>query len=44
MPDDIDDLLRAAAFAYLDDLRRRQGDHVSYRDLEAFEFDDDGYR
>ena len=39
MPDDIHDLLRSAAFAYLDDLRRRQGDHVSYRLLEAFEFD-----
>jgi len=31
--------LRAAAFAYLDRLRARDGDRMSYRDLEAFEFE-----
>ncbi len=37
--EDLDDRLRAAAFAYLDNLRQRQGDHASYKDLEAFEFE-----
>jgi len=36
---DPDDRLRAAAFAYLDRLRERHGDHISYRDLEAFQFE-----
>jgi len=36
---DLDDRLRAAAFAYLDRLRERHGDHISYRDLEAFRFE-----
>lgn len=40
MQPDFDERLRAAAFAYLDTLTLRVGDHVSYRDLEAFEFDD----
>jgi hypothetical protein len=35
----LDDRLRAAAFAYLDRLRARDGDRISYRDLEAFEFE-----
>lgn len=39
MQGDLDDRLRAAAFAYLDDLRRRRGEHVSYRDLESFQFE-----
>lgn len=39
MQGDLDDRLRAAAFAYLDDLRRRHGEHVSYRDLELFQFE-----
>lgn len=39
MAPDFDDRLRGAAFAYLDELTRRVGDHVSYRDLEAFEFE-----
>ncbi len=38
MLEHLDDALRAAAFAYLDELRRRKGDHLSYRDLEAFTF------
>lgn len=38
-PDSRDDRLRAAAFAYLDRLRARGGDSLSYRDLEAFEFE-----
>lgn len=38
-PGDEDDRLRAAAFAYLDLLRRRWGEHLSYRLLESFEFD-----
>ncbi len=38
MWDELDDALRAAAFAYLDELCRRKGDHLSYRDLEAFRF------
>jgi putative restriction endonuclease len=37
---DLDERLRAAAFAYLDRLRARDGDRISYRDLEAFEFED----
>jgi len=36
---DPDDRLRAAAFAYLERLRQRHGDHISYRDLEAFQFE-----
>ena len=36
---DLDDRLRAAAFAYLERLRERHGDHISYRDLEAFQFE-----
>jgi len=36
---DLDERLRAAAFAYLDRLRARDGDRISYRDLGAFEFD-----
>lgn len=39
MQGDLDDRLRAAAFAYLDELRRRQGEHISYRDLESFRFE-----
>jgi hypothetical protein len=36
----LDDRLRAAAFAYLSALTARAGDQrVSYRDLEAFEFE-----
>ena len=35
----LDDRLRAAAFAYLDRLRACDGDRISYRDLEAFEFE-----
>jgi putative restriction endonuclease len=35
----LDGRLRAAAFAYLDRLRARDGDRISYRDLEAFEFE-----
>ncbi len=38
-PDDLDERLRAAAFACLDRLRQRQGDRFSYRDLKAFEFE-----
>ena len=36
---DLDERLRAAAFAYLDRLRARDGDRISYRDLAAFEFE-----
>lgn len=36
---DLDERLRAAAFAYLDRLRARDGDRISYRDLEAFELE-----
>lgn len=39
MHDDVDDRIRAAAFAYLDELRRRWGEHLSYRLLESFEFE-----
>jgi putative restriction endonuclease len=39
MAGDLDERLRAAAFAYLDELSRRTGDQVSYKDLEAFEFE-----
>lgn len=39
MAGDLDERLRAAAFAYLDGLSLRTGDHVSYKDLEAFEFE-----
>jgi putative restriction endonuclease len=39
LPDDVDDRIRAAAFAYLDGLRRRWGEHLSYRLLESFEFE-----
>jgi putative restriction endonuclease len=39
MQSGFDDRLRAAAFAYLDELRRRRGEHVSYRDLESFRFE-----
>jgi hypothetical protein len=35
----LDERLRGAMFAYLDELTRRQGDQVSYRDLEAFTFE-----
>ena len=35
----LDDRLRAAAFAYLNRLRARDGDRISYRDLEAFELE-----
>jgi len=34
-----DERLRAAAFAYLDRQRTRDGDRISYRDLEAFELE-----
>jgi hypothetical protein len=37
--DDFDDRLRSAAFAYLDGLTIATGGVVSYKDLEAFEFD-----
>lgn len=37
--DDLDDRLRASAFAYLDRLRARNGDRVSTRELGAFDFD-----
>ena len=37
--DDADDQLRAAAFAYLDVLDAQSGGLVSYRDLEAFQFE-----
>jgi putative restriction endonuclease len=36
---DFDDRLRSAAFAYLDGLTTATGGVVSYKDLEAFEFD-----
>ncbi len=36
---DLDDRLRAAAFAYLNRLRALGGDRVSYRELEAFQFE-----
>lgn len=36
---DLVERLRAAAFAYLHQLRARGGDRISYRDLEAFEFE-----
>lgn len=36
---DLDERLRATAFAYLDRLRARDGDRISYRDLEAFELE-----
>ena len=36
---DLDQRLRAAAFAHLDRLRARNGDRISYRDLEAFELE-----
>jgi putative restriction endonuclease len=36
---DFDDRLRSAAFAYLDSLTTATGGVVSYKDLEAFEFD-----
>lgn len=39
MQGDLDERLRGAAFAYLDQLTARLGDHISYRDLEAFEFE-----
>jgi putative restriction endonuclease len=35
----LDERVRAAMFAYLDEVTRRQGDQVSYRDLEAFTFE-----
>lgn len=40
-PDDVDDRLRSAAFAYLTRLTAEHGGVVSYRDLEAFEFEGD---
>jgi putative restriction endonuclease len=39
LPGDVDDRIRAAASAYLDELRRRWGEHLSYRLLESFEFE-----
>jgi putative restriction endonuclease len=39
VPDDFDDRLRSAAFAYLDGITSAAGGVVSYRDLEAFELD-----
>jgi putative restriction endonuclease len=39
LPHDVDDRIRAAAFAYLDGLRRQWGEHLSYRLLESFEFE-----
>ncbi len=39
MRGDLDEAIRAAAFAYLDALSSRHGDRLSYRDLEAFEFE-----
>ena len=39
MTEGLDERLRAAAFAYLDRLRARDGDRTSYRDLEAFELE-----
>jgi putative restriction endonuclease len=39
LPGDVDDRIRAAGSAYLDELRRRWGEHLSYRLLESFEFE-----
>jgi putative restriction endonuclease len=37
--DDIGARLRGAAFAYLDEIKRRSGGFVTWRDLQAFTFD-----
>jgi putative restriction endonuclease len=39
MERDLDEAIRAAVFAYLDALSAGHGDGLSYRDLEAFEFE-----